>query len=196
MAWWDLSDGTSAVENAATYEDKGNNFEPLPSGSLVLAEVHSAGWKTDQDGRNRRVAIRYSILEPAQYAKRQVSQPLWVTDDNPNKQGDAIQKKRDMDKQRFGKLDACCGARLSRLTAEPTDDQIALALVSKIVMLELDTIEGTDGKPGINWVRNVYLKGAKAVHIPGGAVTAKATPKTTPAANNSFSDDLGDDIPF
>lgn len=196
MDFWGLSDGESAVTNAATYEaPSNNNFDPLPEGSLVLAMLDSVKWKTDEDGSNERISARWSIVEPVEYKNRKVSQPLWVTDDNPNKTGAKIAQKRDKDKRMLAAIDANCGGKLAKTPRKPTDDDLALALTNKPVMIELRVMDSNTGP--FNWVSNVYSKTAKAVNIPAVSAATAPKPAAKPATKaTSFADDLDDDVPF
>lgn len=198
MSFWDLSDGESAITGAKEYEaPTGGNFDPFPDGLRVIAEIESAAWKYNQNGNEERISIKYAILEPEAYAGRKTFQALWVTDDNPNKTGDAIAKKRDADKQQFAKVDDCAGGKLARMARKPTDDDMALALHGKVMAIEFGLFQPKEeGKDAINWVRNVYPK-AKGVSIPNAPAKPKPAPK--PAASQTrggFGDDLDSDVPF
>ena len=196
MSFWDLADGTSATKGAAEYEVESNNFAALPDGSRVLAVADSVSWKYNENGNDEHIRVKWTIHEPEEFQNRRVSQALWVTDDNPQKTGDKIKAKRDADKRQLAKFDACCGGKLAMVARKPTDDDLTLALTGKMVVIELGLMESERGD--FNWVRNIYPRAAKAIHIPdapAAKLKSEANAKKT-EPSKSFADDLDDDVPF
>jgi len=81
MSYWDISDGSSAIDTGTEYEVAGGNFI-IPDGSAVLAMPDEAKWEKDFTN-NEYVQIRWVVLKPEQFANQKVFQKLWIEDDDP-----------------------------------------------------------------------------------------------------------------
>lgn len=196
MGFWDLSDGESAATGEKEYEQETGNLDPIPDGSSVLAIIDEAKWGETRDEHAEFVSLRWSVMEPAEYANRKVFQKLWVTDDDPNVSDAAkMDRKRDKAKRMLAAIDANAGGKLARKAARPTDDDLALALTNKPMIIKCMVWEMTDRQTGNtnsgNWIAAVAPK-SKGVDVK----EAKAKPASKPAAKSGFGDDLDDDIPF
>lgn len=198
MSFWDLSDDTSAITGEKEYEQPTGNLSPIPDGSNVLAVVDDAKWDMTRDQDAEFISLRWSVIEPAEYANRKIFQKLWVSDDDPNaKDSDKAKTKRDKAKRMLAAIDANCGGKLAKTPRKPTADDLALALTNKPIVIKCMVWEMTDrdGKSNSgNWISAVFSK-AKGVSVAAAAAPAKAARKPEPA--RSFADDLDDDdIPF
>lgn len=202
MSFWNLSDGESAATGEKEYEQPSGNLDPIPDGSSVMAIIDEAKWNETRDERAEHISLRWSVMEPAEYANRKIFQKLWVTDDDPNtKDADKMEKKRDKAKRMLAAIDANCGGKLARKAARPNDDDLALGLTNKAMVIkcmvwEMPTaeIDTSTGKPKMNsgnWISAVSPK-SKGVDVK--AAKAPAAKASSPAS--SFGDDLDDDIPF
>lgn len=189
MGFWDLSDGESAATGEKEYEQETGNLDPIPDGSSVLAIIDEAKWGETRDDHAEFVSLRWSVMEPAEYANRKVFQKLWVTDDDPNVSDAAkMDRKRDKAKRMLAAIDANAGGKLARKAARPTDDDLALALTNKPMIIKCMVWEMGDNKG--NWIAAVAPK-SKGIDVK----EAKAKPATTSsrAAPAAIDDD---DIPF
>lgn len=196
MSFWDLSDGESAATGEKEYEQATGNLEPIPDGSSVLAIIDEAKWGETRDRDAEFISLRWSVTGPEEYINRKVFQKLWVTDDDPNTtDADKMAKKRDKAKRMLAAIDANCGGKLARKAARPTDDDLALALTNKPMVIKCMVWEmkSTDGTMNSgNWIAAVAPR-SKGVDVKAAKAPAA---KSTPAAS-SFGDDLDDDlIPF
>lgn len=187
MSFWTMSDGNAANTGETEYESDGG-FVIIPEGSNVLASIESIGWAQDNNF-NRFISARWNILKPDAVAGVKIFQKLWVTDADP--QAKKPEQKRDKALKHLGAMDANAGGKLGRLTREPTDDDLALALTGKPMVINLRVWDNREGKPGGNWVNGVYPK-TKPVELKG---EVAAAPKNKPAPANTMTDD-DDDIPF
>lgn len=188
MSFWNLSDESAATDTGKEY-DGGGNLPPIPEGSSVLAMPDEAKWAEDRNN-NEYLSIRWRVLKPEAHANRVVFQKLWVTDDDPRAKD--ADKKRDKAKRMFAAIDANAGGKLSKKASKPTDDELALALINKQMVLRLGVweMDGDDGKPmSGNYVQAVSDK-TKPVSE-GAKPAARVAPKAAPA----FDTDL-DDVPF
>ena len=181
MGFLTLSDGTSAG-NEKEYASPGGNFgEPIPEDTDCLAAIEVIKWDTYQD--EEYVSIQWAILQPAEHKNRKIFQKVKVNDADP--------KKADKAKRMLAAIDANHGGKLAKLDKEPTDQQLASALVTKLMVIKLGIweIEKDDGstKSG-NWIKAVSPKKGAVVES-----ETKAAPKTKAAADMSQFDD---DIPF
>lgn len=195
MSFWDLSDGESAATGEKEYEQATGNLEPIPDGSSVLAIIDEAKWGETRDRDAEFISLRWSVTGPEEYINRKVFQKLWVTDDDPNTtDADKMAKKRDKAKRMLAAIDANCGGKLARKAARPTDDDLALALTNKPMVIKCMVWEmkGTDGTMNSgNWIAAVAPR-SKGVDVKAAKEPAA---KSAPAAS-SFGDDLDDDVPF
>jgi len=191
MGFWDLSDGESANTGEKEYEQETGNLSPIPDGSSVLALIDEAKWNETRDEQAEHISLRWSVIEPAEFANRKVFQKLWVTDDDPNvKDAAKMEKKRDKAKRMLAAIDANCGGKLAKKAARPTDDDLALALTNRPMIIRCQTWEmkATDGsiKRG-TWIAAVSPK-SKGVSV---AETKAPAKKAAPV-----SDVDDDDVPF
>jgi len=192
MSFWDLSDGESAATGEKEFEQPSGNFDPIPNDSNVLAHIDEAKWDSTQNN-DQYVSVRWVIDGPDEYLNRKIFTKLWVTDDDPNaKDADKAKAKRDKAKKMLAAIDANCGGKLARNARRPSDDDLALALQDKQMVIKCMVWEmvGRDGQTNSgNWVSAVFPK-SKGVSVKDAPVKAK------PAPAKSFADDLGDDVPF
>lgn len=195
MSFWDLSDGESAATGEKEYEQATGNLEPIPDGSSVLAIIDEAKWGETRDRDAEFISLRWSVTGPEEYINRKVFQKLWVTDDDPNTtDAEKMAKKRDKAKRMLAAIDANCGGKLARKAARPTDDDLALALTNKPMVIKCMVWEmkGTDGTMNSgNWIAAVAPR-SKGVDVKA----AKAPAAKAQSAASSFGDDLDDDVPF
>jgi len=186
MSFWQLSDGDDANTGEKEYEQETGNLSPIPDGSSVLALIDEAKWNETRDEQAEHISLRWSVIEPAEYANRKVFQKLWVTDDDPNvKDAAKMEKKRDKAKRMLAAIDANAGGKLSKVPRRPSDDDLALALTNRPMIIKCMVWEMGDNSG--NWIAAVSPK-AKGVSLAGAKAPAKK------AAPVSDVDD--DDVPF
>lgn len=192
MSFWDLSDGDTAVTGEKEFEQPSGDFDPIPNDSNVLAHIDEAKWDSTQNG-DEYVSVRWVIDGPEDYLNRKIFTKMWVTDDDPNaKDADKAKAKRDKAKKMLAAIDANCGGKLARNARRPSDDDLALALQDKQMVIKCMIWEmmGADGKTNSgNWISAVFPK-SKGVSVNAAAPKPKAAPA------KSFADDLDDGIPF
>lgn len=189
MGFWDLSDGESANTGEKEYEQETGNLDPIPDDSSVLALIDEAKWNETRDEQAEHISLRWSVIEPAEYANRKVFQKLWVTDDDPNvKDAAKMEKKRDKAKRMLAAIDANAGGKLSKVPRRPSDDDLALALTNRPMIIKCMVWEMGDNSG--NWIAAVAPK-SKGIDVKEAKAPAKkAAPK------GGFGEDLDDDIPF
>jgi len=192
MSFWSTSTGEDLAQSEAPkeYSAGGGDFELIPDGSTVMAFVEEAKWAKgrEDDGEPRYINIKWKVQEPEQVARRVVFQKLWVKDPEPNafKKGkEDADKKRDKALRMLSTIDANAGGKLAKAGGEPTDDQLALALVNKPMILTVKVWEIGDNTG--NWVAAVAPNGSKELAVKGDA---------KPKGGGSLADDLDDDLPF
>jgi len=186
MSFWDLSDGETAATGEKEYEQATGNLDPIPDGSSVMAIIDEAKWSETRDRDAEFISLRWSVMEPAEFANRKVFQKLWVTDDDPNTSDAAkMEKKRDKAKRMLAAIDANCGGKLAKKAARPTDDDLALALTNRPMIIKCMVWEMGDNSG--NWIAAVSPK-AKGVSV---AETKAPAKKAAPV-----SDVDDDDVPF
>jgi hypothetical protein len=189
MSFWSTSSGenlaSQSKEQLENYTPPTNDLEPIPAGSKVRAFVKEAKWDKNMDG-DRYIKLRWDVMKPDEVAKRVVFQKLWVKDPDPNAKNP--NDKRDKALRMLAKIDALAGGKLAAKGAEPTDDELLIALADKPMALciELWEMKGSDGEMmSGNWVRDV--KPAEGTEL----IVGKAKEKPKAAFN-----DIDDDIPF
>lgn len=193
MSFWNLSDGGDASETGSEFEIEGGNLAPIPDDSSVLAMLDEAKWAQDREYNNY-VSLRWSVAKPEAYANRKIFQKLWVTDDDPKAKDPA--KKRDKAKRMLSAIDANAGGKIRKILESRmfTDDDLALSLCNKAMVIKVKTwsMTATDGQAMEgNWVCAVAPK-THSISVAEAVPTRKATP-AKPAAGVAVEDD---DIPF
>ena len=199
MSFWDLDDGSSAVTGEKEYEQpSGGSFAPIPDGSNVLAIIDEAKWDTARNSDAQFISLRWSVESPEAFLNRKIFQKLWVTDDDPNaKDAEKAKAKRDKAKRMLAAIDANCGGKLAKTPRRPSDDDLALALQDRPMVIKCMVWEmtGGDGQTNSgNWISAVFPK-SKGVSVAEGT-TATKPPARKAEPKRSFADDLDDDIPF
>jgi len=199
MSYWDLSDG-SQVETEKEFEaPSGGGNLILPEGSSVLASLDEIKWQSFQGGEEH-VSARWNILAPEEYAGRKIFQKLWPEGDKARaKDEDKAKRKADTAKRMLAAIDANCGGNVVKLGRKPTDEDFALHLTNKPMVIRLGVWEmkQNDGSMGSgNWVQAVS-PASKGVSVDAAKVKAAAPkPQSTPGAGRSNTDLDGDDLPF
>lgn len=208
MSFWDLSDGETAKTDKTEYEIPGGNLTPIPGNSDVLAAPSDAKWATTKDKAERYIEITWKVEKPEAYAGRLVFHKLWVDDLDPNaKTEEKAKAKRDKARRMLATIDANAGGKLMRSNDMPTDDDLALALVDKPMVIKVMLWEMPDNHaPGNfisgNWVSAVKPKTAKLTignEMPTPNAIASSggrAPMVTPAGAGSDNFSLDDEIPF
>lgn len=123
--------------------DAGGNMEPIPSGTKLKAMIENAEWTTWEG--ERYINIRWSALEPDTYKNRKIFQKIRVHDADP--------KKADKAKRMLAAIDANAGGGLLQLEHEPTDADLQMNLLNKIMLIQVQVWEMND-KSG-NWINKV-----------------------------------------
>jgi len=193
VSWWNTSDGGSATDTGKQYTSAGGDFEIIPKNTKVLASVDEAAWKAVYQGTAEFVNVKWRIMKPSQYEGRVIFQKLFVDEPDPRTPSDKISSKRDAAKRQLSVIDNNHKGKLSKLTARPTNEQLALGLIGAQAVLALDLWD-IDGKQG-NWVRAITPKGSE---ITADAAKASSRGSEAPPVRGPFDDDidLDDDVPF
>ena len=196
MGFWNLSDGEDAAKTGAEYEIPGGSMEPIPEGSSVLAMVDEAKWATTQNNAEEYVSLRWTVLAPDEFKNRKVFQKLWVTDHDPNAKDHAKAiAKTDKARKMLAAVDANAGGKLTAKDAKPSNDDLAMALMDKPMVITLGVWESNQpGGSGGNWVMAVAPKN-KALKI-GDKAPAKARPASQGSAGGAYAGGMDDEIPF
>lgn len=189
MSFWETSTGESAIQESKSFEIEGGNMSPIPDGAHVLAMIEEAKWATVKDGTEEYVNIKWAVLKPEIYANRKTFQKLWVSDLDPSvKEKEKAKAKRDKALRMFSVIDANAGGKLSRIAQKPDNDDLAAALVGKMMVIGLRVWENKnaagDDASG-NWV---YFVDQKNSELKEGNV--KAATKAKPVTPSSFDDSI------
>lgn len=193
--FWNLSDGEDAAKTGAEYEIPGGNMDPIPAGSSVLAMIDEAKWDHTQNDAEEYISLRWTVLAPEEYKNRKVFHKLWVTDHDPNAKDHAkAVAKTDKARKMLAAIDANAGGKLTAKDAKPSNDDLAMALMDKPMVITLGVWESNQpGGSGGNWVMAVAPKN-KELKI-GDKVPAKAKNPASNGGGYSRQDDT-DEIPF
>jgi len=140
-SFFQLSDGEE-IQAESEYE-VGGNMEPIPSGTKLKAMIENVEWDSYED--DYYINIRWSVLEPETYSNRKIFQKVKV------KNSDS--KKADKAKRMLAAIDANAGGGLVQLGREPTDEDLQMNLLNKIMLIQVQVWE-MNGKSG-NWVNKV-----------------------------------------
>lgn len=194
MGFWNTSDGEDAAKTGTEYEIPGGNMDPIPAGSSVLAMIDEAKWDHTQNNAEEYVSLRWTVLAPEEYKNRKVFHKLWVTDHDPNAKDTAKAiAKTDKARKMLAAIDANAGGKLTAKDARPSDDDLALALTNKPMVITLMTWDSNTGGAGGNWVAAVAPKNKPL------KIGEKTAPKAKAgSAGGGYSRDavMDDEIPF
>lgn len=181
MSFWSTSDN-KAIEKSTAYESAGgNDFEPMPKGTQVLAAPDEAKWD-NSDFYGDFISIRWTVLKPVEFQNRKIFQKLKVNDE--------ASKVSDKAKRMLAVIDTNAGGKLFASDEAPTDETLQAALVNKAMVLSLDVYEITkDSDTGAelaepivgNWVRAVAPKGELKQPAPVAPRQAAPTQAKAPA---------------
>lgn len=192
MSFWNLSDGEAVTETATKeFDGGGGNMPPIPEGTSVLAMPDEAKWAEDRDN-NEYLSIRWHVMKPDAYGNRKIFQKIWCTDGDPRAKDP--QKKRDKALKMLAAIDANAGGKLGRKAGKPSDDDLALALINKQMVLRLGeySMDGDQGgKIEGNYIQAVGSKDKPVSDVKAAPRRASAKPRTETA----FDDDE-DSVPF
>lgn len=175
MSFWDNTE----TPQGGTFESGGGDFEPIPTGTEVLAAPDEVIWKEYEGVRY--ISLKWSILQPETYKNRIVFQKLYPLDNKPNHTAPA--EKGAKDRAMLAAIDQnASGGKLMSLGREPTDMDFAAHVVAHPMMLKLQVWSmDVDGqKKEGNWISKV---------APKGSTTAQPAPPTP-------SGDVDNNIPF
>jgi hypothetical protein len=166
MTFFTLSDGTSAATGKTDFELGGG--EPIPDNTKLLAIIDEAKW-SDYEGAWH-IALRWTVLQPAEYKNRKVFQKLHVNDP----------AKADKAKRMLAAIDANCGGVLAAANANPTDQSLTAALTNKpmVICVKVWDMNGNKG----NWICAVSAR------------KQGAAPAPAPVATQSHA--IDDEVPF
>ena len=186
MSFWNTSTGENAATGAKTEYEVATDIELIPDGSTVAAFIKEAKWDEgrEEDGYPNFIKIQWMVEKPEELARRVVFQKLWVKDPDPNAKDSAkADAKRDKALATLATIDANAGGKLASNGGEPNDDQLALALQNKEMVISVKVWEMGDAKG--NWVSAIRPKG-----------TELKVPETKEAKGGNTAKDIDDDIPF
>ena len=197
MSFWQLSTGESAVSDSKEYSAGGGDFDVIPKGTSVLVMVEEAAWKPGYQVEEEFVNLKVRVLKPEGYANRVLFFKLWIGDLDPGvKTNGAFDQakaltKRDKHRMMIIAIDNNAKGKLSKLTASPTNEQLALALTGAQFVATLGVWDKDDGNgkkiPGGNWLMSAASKTAEVSPGPAPKVVTKRP---------VFDDDDEDSVPF
>ena len=118
MSWYNLSDGSKAVEETSFAAPEGG--ELFPNNTIVTAYIEEVKWTKGFETDLEYINLRWRIIAPEAYANRVHFQKLWVKGDNPQKdEGKAKSEGENTDDCAY------CTLRFSTLGRLPTLPVIA-----------------------------------------------------------------------
>jgi hypothetical protein len=192
MSFWDLSDGDQVSTEKEYEAPSGGGNLILPDGSSVMASIDECKWQSFQGGEEH-ISARWNILAPEEYQGRKIFQKMYPEGDTARNTDPAKAKKKgDTAKRMLAAIDANCGGGLMKLQRKPSDEDFAMHLTNKPMVIRLGLWD-LDGKQG-NWVQAVS-PASKPVSVDASKVT-KAAPKAVDRVANGTSRYDDSEIPF
>ncbi len=192
MSFFTLSTGEQAKSQSTAEVSTGGGFDPIPSGTIVLAQVDEAKW--DNYNGEDYINVKWQVVGK-EYTGRIIFQKLHVED--------ADAKKADRSIQMLLAIDFNSNKQLAKTGAKPTNESLA-TLCNKPMGLSLDVweIEKEDGTVASgNWVTMIASKeeAGRILKERGGNPKAEPKPapvKTAPATSPTTQPVVDDDLPF
>lgn len=173
MSLWDI--GEEKFETTGSFEMGGENMEPIPSNTELLAYIEQAKW--DEFKEEAYVSLKWKVAKPEQYKGRVVFQKLKVCSEDDKKRTKAVKM--------LAAIDTNCKGKLLGIEY-PKDGDLMKCLANQMMRIKVQiwsmVVNGED-KQG-NWVSSVAPK-------VNSKPAAPRPEKTAPA--DEISDD---DIPF
>jgi hypothetical protein len=192
MSFWDLSDGDQVSTEKEYEAPSGGGNLILPDGSSVMASIDECKWQSFQGGEEH-ISARWNILAPEEYQGRKIFQKMYPEGDAARNTDPAKAKKKgDTAKRMLAAIDANCGGGLMKLQRKPSDEDFAMHLTNKPMVIRLGLWD-LDGKQG-NWVQAIS-PASKPVSVDASKVT-KATPKEQKSSVGGSSRYDDSEIPF
>jgi hypothetical protein len=192
MSFWDLSDGDQVSTEKEYEAPSGGGNIILPDGSSVMASIDECKWQSFQAGEEH-ISARWNILAPEEYQGRKIFQKMYPEGDTARNTDPAKAKKKgDTAKRMLAAIDANCGGGLMKLQRKPSDEDFAMHLTNKPMVIRLGLWD-LDGKQG-NWVQAVS-PASKPVSVDASKVT-KAAPKDQKSSVGGSSRYDDSEIPF
>ncbi len=197
MSFWDLESGEDSRQTGTSFEVASSN-EPIPDGSSVLAYVSDVKW--DEWQSTEYLKIAWKVAKPADFENRVVFHKLYVTD--PDRNAKDPKAKTDKAKKMLAAIDANAGGKLMKIRDKPTNEQLAIALINKMMVIRVAVYETDDGKTG-NWVQAVMPKDhelkigeTKARKTPAKSAASTDDWGASPSSAKSTATDDDDEDPF
>jgi len=182
-SFWNTSDNEK-ISSTGQAEMGGGDIEPIPNNTDVLAAIDEAGWENNQNDGDH-IVLRWSVLQPKEYANRKIWQRVRVLDDDD--------KKADKAKRMLAAIDANCGGKLMKSGEQPDDAALMKALIAKPMVLKvmqwkIEAKDSTDGQERSgNWVSAVSPRKGKQ---------QKVEEKKPEPEQVSDEEEFEDDIPW
>lgn len=194
MSFWTTSDNDDVTKTDGSFDAGGGNFDPIPDGTSVMAMPDEARWQETRDRDAEFVSIRWTVIAPEEYKNRKIFQKLFVSDEDPNER-DATKRTRKTDKAKrmLAAIDSNAGGKLMKNARKPTDEDLAVALIGKQMVLRLGVWEMNDNSG--NWVQQVAPK-SKGISASSSAPRGNGGPTVRRNEGPSFDNDLDDEVPF
>lgn len=142
MSFFNTSDG-KVIESDGEF-DSGGDITPIPAKTRLKALIDDVSWSEDEG--ERYINIRWSVLEPEEYKNRKVFQKVKVLNDDS--------KKADKAKRMLAAIDKNAGGNLVKLERVPTEEDLQINLLNKMMLIQVMLWKTDDGKYG-NWINAV-----------------------------------------
>lgn len=180
MTFFTQSNGQE-TQVQATFEMGGGSIQPIPNDTGCVAAIEEAKW--DEYNGDRFIVVKWRVQQPGDYANRVIFQKIKIFGTEQCKDKTATSDKA---KRMLVAIDTNAGGKLVALGREPTDSEMAVSLVGKIMGVKVMLWE-INGKTG-NWIGAVSP-------VKGGAATKAKVEAAKVAPSQAASLDE-DDVPF
>lgn len=183
MSFWNLSDNSSATQNATgAFETGGGEMEPIPANTQLNAMIEEASW--DEYEGNRHIKLKWRVLG-GEYDKRVIFHKIHVFG-NPTAKD--VKANADKAKRMLAAIDANAGGQLMQVQAEPSDMDLARCLANKMmtIMVQVWSIESNGEKKTGNWVSAVSPRSQGSAPSPVSKIDLAPAQDDNPDAHIPF----------
>lgn len=160
-----------AIENQATFDMGGGDFDPIPNNTQLKVIIEEAKW--DEYQEDKYISLKWTVID-GEYKSRKIFQKIKVLEQDP--------KKADKAKTMLAAIDSNAGGQLMAAGVMPDDMSLSINLMNKPMAIVVAVWE-IDDKKG-NWVKAVA-----PLNTPEKAKPQEAE-KTKPM-NNEFDPGIG-----
>lgn len=182
---WGLSTGENAADKTdGNVED--NFGKTIPHMTMALAVITDAEWATGKTSGVEYVKATWEVMKPESLSGRKVWQMLHINTEK--------KEFRDSQRRKFAAIDYNAGGKLAKKGGKPSDDDLALHLTMKPMVIEVKEVWDKERGEYRNEIGGIYTKSTPVSIGKHKAEPSARAGSSQKAANAAY--DTDEDLPF